>query len=209
MMLAGSVREVGRKGPARRLRAEGKLPGVVYGLGENVCVAVSSRDVIKILESGSGANTIITTKFDGDAKERRVMIKELDIHPLTDDLVHIDFLEIDLNKPVRATIPINYTGVAKGVKEKGGKLNIQKHGLNIECMPKNIPDVINVPLANLDAGEELLVKDLEIGEGVTPLEDMESIVVSVLAPRVAETKAEGEEGAEGEGAAESPASAEG
>ena len=191
--LAGSVRQAGRKGPCRRLRADGKLPGVVYGRGENVCVTVNSRDILKILERKGGLNKVLTTKFEGDKGDRHVMIKDLEIHPLSDTLIHIDFLEIDVDKPVRVAVGLEFSGVPKGVKEKGGKMNVQKTKLNVECLPVNIPAVLEVPLQDLDTGEDLRAKDVKMDSSVTLLDDPESVIVSVLEPKAAEETAEGEE----------------
>lgn len=196
-VLAGAVRQVGRKGPARRLRAEGKLPGIVYGRGENVPVTVDTKAVMKILESKGGANRILTTKFEGDGRERKVMIKDLDVHPMTDKLIHVDLLEIELDKPVSVAVALEFIGSPKGVKEKGGRLAIHKNKLNVESLPADIPPVITVPIAGLDAGEDLRVKDIELSGNVKALDDQESLVVAVIMPKLAEEAAA--EGAAGEG----------
>jgi len=179
------------------LRAQGKLPGVIYGQGESVPVYVESRDVLKILSTKGGANNIITTKLEGDKKDRVVMIKDIDSHPLTDQLIHIDFLEIDIDKPVRAAVELDYDGTPVGVKEKGGKLIILRNKAHVECMPKDIPSGISVPLAGLDAGQEIKLKDVQIPAGVTLLDDLEITVVAVQAPKV-EKAAAGEGEGEGE-----------
>ncbi|VAX18335.1 hypothetical protein MNBD_NITROSPINAE02-1076 [hydrothermal vent metagenome] len=201
-LLNGEVRKVGRKGPARRLRANGFLPGIVYGQGDNVAVTVTSRDVLKILEQRGGTNKIISTKFEGDNKERHVMIKYLDFHPISDLLLHIDLLEIDIRKPVRIVVAIEFTGVAKGVKEQGGQLFTSLLKLNIECMPNDIPDVITVQVDEMVTGEVKQVKDLDIPPRVTVLDNPDERVVTVAEPKVeADSVAEGEEG-EAEGAGE-------
>ncbi|MGK7344609.1 MAG: 50S ribosomal protein L25 [Candidatus Nitrospinota bacterium M3_3B_026] len=200
-VLAGVVRQAGRKGPARRLRAAGKLPGVVYGRGENISVTVDSKDVLKILESKGGANRILTTKFEGDGKERKVMIKELEVHPMTDKLIHVDLLEIELDKPVSVAVSLEFTGVPKGVKEKGGRLAIHKNKLNVESLPADIPPVIIVPIAGLDAGEDLRVKDIKLSGEVRALDDPEAMLVAVIMPKLAEEAAAEGEAEEGEEAA--------
>ncbi len=201
-LLNGEVRKAGRKGPARRLRANGFLPGIVYGQGDNVAITVTSRDVLKILEQRGGTNRIISTKFEGDSKKRHVMIKYLDFHPISDLLLHIDLLEIDVKKPVRIVVAIEFTGVAKGVKEQGGQLFTSLSKLNIECMPNDIPDIITVAVDEMNTGDVKQVKDLGIDSSLTVLDSPDARVVAVAEPKVeADTAAEGAEGeAEAEGA---------
>ncbi len=194
MLLAGSVRKAGRKGPARRLRVEGKLPGVVYGAGENVLVTVEARNLLKMLEVKGGVNNILLTKFEGDSKDRHVMIKSLDVHPITDLLLHVDLLEIDVNKPVRIDVDIELTGVSKGVKEKGGQLHVTKDRVRLECLPKNIIPVLSLDITDLDIGETWRVKDLKVGENLTILDSPDSVVISVAEPKVVLDKEETADG---------------
>ncbi len=199
MVLNGSMREVGRKGPARKLRREGKLPGIVYGLGDNVSVTVEAKDVLKILKMKGGVNNILLTKFDGDKKERRVMIKELDSHPMNDTLLHIDFIEIDVTKPISVSVELEFSGVSVGVKDKGGKMNISMSKLRVECMPVDIPTSIPMDLTNLDVGDTWRVEDINIGSNVKVLDDLQSQVVSVTMPKIAVEEAAGDEEGEATG----------
>ncbi|MBI4666282.1 MAG: 50S ribosomal protein L25 [Nitrospinae bacterium] len=180
-VLSGSVRQAGRKGPARRLRSEGLVPGVVYGMGENVSVSASAKQLLKILEATGGSHHIITTQFDGDTKKRHVMVKKLDVHPVTDQLIHVDLLEIDLNKPVRVKVDLEFAGPAKGVKEKGGELKISLGKISVECMPTQMPDLVTVSIVDLDLGQTLRVKDLPAIANAKVLEDPEAAVVAVVA----------------------------
>lgn len=184
--MSGSTRQIGRKGPCRRLRSQGLVPGIVYGLGESVPVSVAAKDVLKILESKGGAHHIIKAKFDGDKKDRHVMIKQLDVHPISDKLLHIDLLEIDLNKPVRFPVDLEVSGVPIGVKEKGGRLKMNKSRVIVECLPKDIPDTIVVPVAGLDIGDGVKVSDLAVPANVTIMEDPDFVVITVIQPAAVE-----------------------
>ena len=182
-VLKGKVRQTGRKGPARRLRVAGFVPGIVYGIGENVPVTVKAVDIIKILDVKGGANSILATSFDGDAKERNVMIKSLDVHPVRDTLLHVDLLEIDVTKPIRAAVDLEFTGISVGVKEKGGKLRISLRSLEIESMPRDIPKILEIQLDKLDIGEVWRVKDLQLDPALKVLQNPDTIVASVSEPK--------------------------
>lgn len=195
-VLSGSVRQVGRKGPARRLRTQGLLPGIIYGGGENVPVTVEAMAIRKILDVRGGVNRIITTKLDGDKKERKVLIKDLTFHPITDTLLHIDLIEVDVNKPIKATVHLEFKGTPVGVKQKGGKMNVNLHSLRLECLPHDIPPVIEIDITGVDLGQMLRVSDVDIDGKIKVLEDPDTQIVSVAAPKVAK-----ESGAEGEGEA--------
>ncbi len=183
-ILNGKIRPVGRKGPSRRLRAEGLLPGIIYGRGETLPVTVAARDIKKILEVKGGVNRILTTKVEGDKKERQVIIKTLDVHPIYDTLLHVDLQELDMDKPLKVNVQLEFVGVAVGVKEQGGKLSINLRSLLIECMPKDIPTVINIPITQMSVGTSWRVKDLHIGENLKALNDPEVVVVAVAMPKV-------------------------
>lgn len=200
VLLAGSVRKPGKKGPARRLRVAGKLPGIVYGAGENVPITVEAKSLLKMLEVKGGVNNIILTKFEGDTKERHVMIKSLDVHPITDTLLHLDLLEVDISKPVKVNVEIELAGTSTGVKNGGGLLHLSKDRVKLECLPKDIVPVITLDITDLDVGDTWRVKDLKVGEGVTFLDDPDAVVVAVAEPKVVLDKPEGEDGAAAEGA---------
>ncbi len=205
-VLKGKVRQTGRKGPARRIRAEGLLPGIIYGRGENVPVTVEAKAIKIILETKSGANSILTTKFEGDVKERTVMIKGLDVHPIYDTLLHIDLIEIDIDRPIKVAVALEFIGVSTGVKLKGGRMNTNLRSLKVQCLPKDIPPVIEVRVDELDIGDTLRVKDLKVDPIVNILNDPETLVVSVSEPKAEEEKVEEAELIEGE---ETAAAAEG
>ena len=181
----GSLRQTGRKGPARQLRREGLVPGVVYGQGENVMFSAPVKELLKILKAKGGSHHIIRTKFSGDKKERAAIIKRLDVHPITDQLVHLDLMEIDINKPIRLKVELEFVGTAKGVKEKGGVLKVYLKKLDVECMPSDIPDAIVVSITNMDLGDVFHVKDITTDAKVKILNDPDAGVISIVVPSAA------------------------
>ncbi|MDH5508988.1 MAG: 50S ribosomal protein L25 [Nitrospinota bacterium] len=181
--LSGTLRQVGRKGPSRQLRREGKLPGIIYGHGENVAVTLDAKELLKLLEIRGGSHSVIHSRIEGDKKERSVMIKSLDVHPIYDTLMHIDLLEIDETKPMKLDIELEFIGVPVGVKEKGGELRIQRKKLLIECLPKDIPARLEVYIKDMEVGQILCAKDIKHADSVSILTDPEAHVVTVVPPK--------------------------
>ena len=188
------------------LRAEGFLPGMVYGQGENVPITVSAKEVKKVLEAKGGKNSIIKTKFDGDSKERVVMIKSLDVHPIYDTLLHIDLMEIDVTKRTKVNVPLEFTGTAIGVKRARWG-----HGRDFAIITAGVSAAgyttsIEVPIDNMKIGDVWQVKDLKIDSKLTPLVKDDSRVVSISEPKAVEEVEEDELAAAGEDeGAEAPA----
>jgi len=188
-VLNGSLRQAGRKGPARQLRREGLVPGVIYGQGENVMFSAPAKELLKILKSKGGSHHIIRTKFTGDKKERAAMIRRLDVHPITDELTHLDLMEIDVKKPLRLKVELDFVGTAKGVKEKGGVLKIFLRKVEVECMPSDIPNSIVVSITNMDLGDVFHVKDITPDSKVKILNDPDASVISIVVPSAAPVEA--------------------
>jgi large subunit ribosomal protein L25 len=136
------VKREGRgKNESRRLRAAGRIPAVVYGAqkeGNGVPVAVDPREVLRILHSESGANTLITLKLDGG--ESRVMVKEYQLDPVTHQLLHADFYQLAMDRAITVTVPILIIGEPKGAKLQGGMLDFVTRELQVQCLPTDIPE---------------------------------------------------------------------
>ena len=188
VILNCTPRQTGRKGPSRKLRREGMLPGMIYGHGENIPVTVSAKEILRLLEVRGGSHSIIHSRVEGDAKERSVMIKALDVHPIYDTLLHIDLLEIDETKPMKLDVELEFAGVPVGVKEKGGEMRIHRKKLAIQCLPRDIPARLEVNVKDMDIGEIWKAKDVIRDPKVTILSDPETHVVSVALPK--QSKAE-------------------
>jgi large subunit ribosomal protein L25 len=182
--------------PSGRLRREGKVPAVVYGLGtDTVSITVPGRELQHILAGESGANTLITLDVDGE--KMLTLARQIHRHPTKGILVHVDFIRIDRDVAVSAEIPIHLVGEATGVKD-GGLLEQLLFHLTIEAMPGNIPVSIEIDVEGLAIGDQLRVEDISLPAGVETQAETDFVVAQVAAPRVATEDVEGE-GLEGEG----------
>ncbi len=197
--LIAERRPAAGKGPAGRVRQQGLVPAVVYGLGDdNVSVAVSLRELMNILSGGSGTNTLITLQIDG-AKELAIA-RQLQRHPVKGTVMHVDFVRVRADQTIQAEIPVHLTGEAEGAV-RGGVLEQLVHTLTVEAKPADFPPAIEHDVSALEIGGQVYVRDLIAPKGVTVLQDGDDLVAQISAPRVAEA-AEGAEGAAGEGTAE-------
>jgi len=150
------------KNAARRVRAKGKVPAVVYGAAEPaVAVEVDPKQIQKILHSETGHNTIFDLEVSGSTA--KVMIVDWQYEPIRGKLIHIDFKRIALDKPIRVEVPIQLTGVAEGVKTQGGILDQTLREVEIECLPGDIPANIQIDVTSLVFGVVLRVSDLPHG----------------------------------------------
>jgi large subunit ribosomal protein L25 len=189
--------------PAGRLRREGKVPAVMYGLDtETANVTVSSRELNHILAGESGANTLITVKVDGD--EHLALARQIQRHPTRGDLLHVDFIRVRRDVAVAAEIPVHLIGEPEGVRD-GGILEQLVFTLSIEAKPEDIPPGVEADVSALNIGDQLRIADLRLPPGVAVQQEPDELVVQVIVPRVveepeAEEAEEGEEGAEGEAA---------
>ena len=172
------------KNASRRLRKGGGVPGVVYGLDRPpFTVGVGARKIEEVLGLATGRNTIFTLSLTGQDRSRAVMIKALQRDPVTERLVHVDFVRVDLAKSVRVNVPVRLMGLAEGVKSDGGLLEFVLRQVEVECLPSDIPDHLALDVTALRLNQHLSVKDLPVKERVTVLDDPESIVCVVAVPK--------------------------
>lgn len=163
--LMAEVREGSGKGPARQLRMRGLIPAVFYGPGkEATSLTVSPTELAKLLSGPYGRNQVIELHI-GDAKEL-TLVRDLEVHPVTLDLLHADFYGVSLSRTVRGTVPFQTRGRAIGV-QKGGKLRVIYRSLPVRSTPDKMPDVIEVDVGPLDGGDIYRVKNLPLPEGVS------------------------------------------
>ncbi len=169
---------------AGRLRREGRIPAVLYGGGSRdaLSLSVDPKELMRILHSESGANTLIALNFEG-APDTRVLVKQYLLDPVTHKLLHADFYRVAMDKPIRVTVPIHLTGEARGIKEQGGILDFVHRDLVISCLPGDIPEHIVVPVSELMLHEGVRVRDLPRGNW-TPVSDADMLIVHVVSPRV-------------------------
>jgi len=188
------------KGAARRLRMTGMIPGIVYGHGKEPAALTLNPDVLrKALKTSHGLNTVLTLKFDGGKTQRLALLKDWETEVTTSKLVHADFVEISLDKPVRVEVPVHVHGKSKGVTD-GGILEIKRHVLVLDALPANIPTEITIDVSELGLGESIHLHDLKMPEGVKAASPQNFTLVSVAIPR-AEKVEEPVAGAVVEGAA--------
>src|ERR1700683_5256582 len=177
-VLEAEPRESGTKNQARRVRREGKIPGVVYGAGKDaLAVSVDPRHVLRILRSDSGHNTILDLALDGE--RTKAMIVDWQYEPIKGQLLHIDLKRIAMDKALRVSVPVVLQGVAEGVKTEGGILEQMLREVEIECLPGDIPGHIDVDVSDLTFGKVLRVSDLPHTEKLKFLSDANQPVAHV------------------------------
>jgi large subunit ribosomal protein L25 len=178
-ILEAQPREAGTKNHARRVRREGKIPGVVYGAGrDSLPVSVDPRHVLRILRSDSGHNTIFDLALHGGEKTK-AMIVDWQYEPIKGHLLHIDLKRIAMDRALRVNVPIILQGVPLGVKAEGGILEQMLREVEIECLPGDIPSHIDVDVSELTFGKVLRVSDLPHNEKLTFLSEANQPVAHV------------------------------
>jgi large subunit ribosomal protein L25 len=177
-------RERSGKEIAKKLRAAGKVPAVVYGgHKESVAIEVDRKSVAELIQkSEHGVRSIFLLKMSGTDQQRHAMIKDIQIDPISRRMTHIDFVRVVMDEVVRVSIPVHVVGAAIGVKE-GGLLDWQVRDLHVECLPNAIPDKIDVDVTALAAHDYYRISDLKLPEGVKVLDDPERVVVGVTFAR--------------------------
>ena len=175
-----AVKREGRgKNEANRLRASGRIPAVLYGTSKNgkppvgVSVAVSPKELSRILHSESGANTLISLSVDGTAA--RVMVKEYQLDPITHQLLHADFYQLAMDKAITVTVPIIVRGESRGVKLQGGLLDFVTREIQVQCLPADIPENITIDVTELMLNQSVRVRDLPQDSKWKPVSEGDTI----------------------------------
>jgi len=175
------------KNEARRLRASGKIPAVVYGEKEGGrAIAVDPKILSRILKTGQGANTLIALNLPG-AGDARVLVREYQLDPITHDLLHADFYRIAMDKLLRVQVSIVARGEPKGVKQQGGVLDVVHRQIEVECLPADIPSTIEVDVTELMVGQSIRVKDIATDAKWKAVTEPELMLLHVIIPKVEET----------------------
>ena len=209
VMLNVEARQVASKGETGRLRRTGKVPAVFYGpgkIGQPVCV--DAREFRIKLDGLEGSHLIQLLSPTSEINEKMVLLKEVQRHPVTSSPVHIDFYEVDVNKPISVTVPLHFIGKAQGVTA-GGLLQPLRREVTVECLPREIPEFIQIDVTSLGLHDTIHIADLTLPTGVKAIYDINDAVVTIASP-VAEAKSTTEaveEGIPAEGAAPAPAAA--
>ena len=181
------------KNEARRHRAAGRLPAIVYGpvagggIGPAVSVSVDPKALSRILHSESGANTIISLQLDGESTP--VLVKDFLLHPVTHALLHADLYRVAMDRKLTVTVPVTLKGDARGVKQQGGVLDFVTRQFEVECLPADIPEHVEVDVSELMIGQGIRIRDVAQGEKWTPISEPDTMLAHVVALRVEEAPA--------------------
>jgi len=181
----------------RRLRAAGHIPAIVYGAGSDaVPIHVERKRLVDLLRKSGGDNAVFLLKLAGSGEERHAMIRDMQLHPLSREILHLDFLRVLMTEKVRVQVAVELTGTAYGVKTEGGVLDFSHRAVYVECLPGDIPKQIEVDVSELRVGQHLTAGDLALPAGVELLDEPERVLVSVMHPKAEEAPAAGAEAAE-------------
>lgn len=201
-ILNATTRTERGKGAARKLRSAGRVPAVVYGHGdENRSLTVDAHDLSLLLAAISVENTLVDLTVD-EGEPTRVLIREVQAHPFKPEILHVDFLQIHAGEKIKLQIPVHLTGTAKGVRDQGGVLDVVVHDLDIECLPRDIPQAAEIDVSELEIGDVVRVADIRLPNVVILNED-DVVIAHVTHPTKVAAPAE-EETEEGVGEIEEP-----
>jgi large subunit ribosomal protein L25 len=188
--LEATTRESRGKNEARRLRAAGRIPAVLYGGADGaVAISVDPKVLSRILHSDSGLNSIIGLDVAGKGVTQ-VLVKEFLLDPIKHSMLHADFYRVQMDKAITVTVVISLKGEAKGVKLQGGVVDFPHREVEVECLPGDIPENLTVDVSDLMIGQGVRLKDLATDARWTPVSDPDTLIVHVIAPKVEEAPAE-------------------
>ena len=182
------------KNEARRLRASGKIPAVVYGTEKNTAleISVDPRTLLRILHSESGVNTLIGLEGAGLSSGRKVLVKEYQLDPIDHKLLHADFYAVAMDKVLTVTVPVVVKGEPKGVKQQGGIVDFVNREIEVECLPAYIPEHVDIDISELMLHQGIRVRDLAQDGRWKPVSEPEMMIVHVVTVKVEEAPAAAE-----------------
>ena len=189
--LQAEKREGRGKNEARRLRASGRIPAVVYGTEKNKAteIAVDPKVLLRILHSESGVNTLIGLEGAGLGAGRKVLVKEYQLDPIHHKLLHADFYAVAMDKMLTVTVPVVLKGEPKGVKQQGGVVDFVNREIEVECLPADIPEHIDIDISELMLHQGIRVRDLTPDAKWKPASEPEMMIVHVVTVKVEEAPA--------------------
>jgi large subunit ribosomal protein L25 len=200
-----SKREGTGKGVARRIRAAGKVPAVVYGRGmDPVSIEVDRREFVHALTTDAGTNVLLSLELDGE--KITTLARELQRDPVKGTLLHADFVKVDLKVEIEVEVPLHLVGEALGVKE-GGVLEHPLFTVHVRCLPTDVPESIELDISNMNIGDSMRVSDLSAGREFQIINDPDTVVAHIAAPISEEELAAMEAAVEGEAPEEEAAEA--
>jgi large subunit ribosomal protein L25 len=189
-ILEAQTRDTFGKNEARRTRREGRVPAVLYG-GDGsgaTPISVAPKALLKILHSEAGQNTLIALKLAG-AGDARVLVKDFQLDPITHAVLHADFYRVAMDKLLQVTIPVLVHGEPRGVKQQGGLVEFIRRDIEIECLPADIPEHIDVDISELMLHEGVRVRDVATNPKWKPISDPDMMIVHVIMPKAEEVVA--------------------
>ncbi len=195
ILVKADKRQAAGKGGARSLRRSSVLPAVVYSGGNSMPVKVNTKQMTRMIYSGTGEHSLITLEINEDGKktsEHPVLVKDYQRDPVSEELLHIDFIEVSLDNVVTVTVPVEITKKPIGIK-LGGILQFNLREIEVECLPTQIPSKIEVDAEAIDIGHSLHVSDLPEQEGLKIVTNPKDVILLVSAPVIEEVPAEEEE----------------
>ena len=180
---------VGRSA-VRKLRARGLIPAVIYGGNDKPQpLQLTSRDINVMMSQASGENVLVELEIAGQGHRRTALVQEVQHSPVQGDIRHVDFHAISMDQMIQAEVPLEPAGTAVGVKTFGGLLEQSLRALTVECLPGDLPDRITVDVSQLNIGDAIHVRDIQLPQGVTPKVQLDLTAFSVVAPVVEEERA--------------------
>jgi large subunit ribosomal protein L25 len=183
--LSGVLRDRAGKGPARAARRAGDIPGVLYGHGQAATpLTVNQKEFINAIRHVEGGNMIVSLKLAGG--EKTALVREVQLDPISHDVIHLDFQEVSLTEKVRVQVTVHFTGIATGVKDGGGILETITRQVEVECLATAIPSFLEADVTALEVGDSLHASDLGLPEGVTLLTEADQTIATCVPPTVYE-----------------------
>lgn len=201
-VLEATKRDTRGKNEARRVRAAGQIPAVVYGdKADAAAITVDPKSLLRIMHSDAGLNTLIALKLDGEG-DTRVLVRDFQVDPITQAPLHVDFYRIAMDKKITVTVPVQLKGEPKGVKTQGGILDFVQRDIQVECLPSDIPEHIEIDITDLLMNQGVRVRDLPVDPKWTAVSEPDMMIVHVVAPRVDASSEEAAAAAPAAGGAE-------
>ena len=181
LIIKGEKRSRFGKNASRKLRREGKVPAILYGKGEpGIPLALDKKEIFEILRSETGENTLFKTSFDSGSWD--TMIKDVQVDPVSDEILHVDLIQIAMDKAVRVSVPVLIAGEAVGVKTEGGFVDVITREVEVECLPQSIPEHIEVNISALHLHQSIKIEEITPPPDVEIMDDPQSVVVLIEAP---------------------------
>jgi large subunit ribosomal protein L25 len=185
--LSASRRSATGRSAVRKIKAQGSVPAIIYGAKQQPePLQISKRDISLMFSHASGENILVELEIDGESGSRLALVQEVQHSPVGGDVLHVDFHAVSVDEMIEAEVPLEPVGTPEGVKTFGGLLDQALRSLEIECLPKNLPDVITVDVSQLNIGDAIHVSDIPLPEGVKTRVPAELTAFSVIAPTVEE-----------------------